>query len=190
MRHEQQYGAMPYGYCALRPLTNGLPLLLPIPKERKRLGYSKLENRSRKMFIEFINRLSAQMARHNIFLYMFIGAITFALLVYFKLITTQDDIRTIIGLFSLPFMLIWIFGGWKCCVYFYGEQKFREIMPSRGGKNIGMPMVDKHFYEQITSNIKFTRKLAGYSYVFSKFITCFCLGSTMTFPLIFKLLTN
>ena len=47
------------------------------------------------------------------------------------------------------------------------------------GKNIGIPNEDPHFYQNIISDISAKRKLAGYVYVISKFITCFFIGAMM-----------
>jgi hypothetical protein len=129
-----------------------------------------------------LNKMAARLASQNIFVQILIGAVTTAMLVWLNVITTQEDVRNVIGLISLPLVLVWLLNG-KCCKYFYGEEKFRNIMPVMG-KNIGIPNEDPHFYHNIISGISAKRKLAGYVYVISKLITCFFIGAMMMWVLI------
>lgn len=132
--------------------------------------------------MKFFEKVAAQMARHNIFLYMLIGAVTTLALIHFKAINSEEDVRRLIMTISLPLVFFYLLN-WKSCVFFYGEEKYRSIMPGRG-KNIGIPNQDPHFYQNIVSDISPSRKIAGYLYVISKFITCFFLGILITIMII------
>lgn len=124
--------------------------------------------------MKYLNTFAEKLAAQSIFFHMSIGALVAFLLIHLKVISSQSDLKLLIGITSIPFLM---FGylNMKACYVFYGQKKYKEIMPYVG-RTLGIPNNDSHFHEQMLLDISSIRKKAGYLYVISKFITCFYIG--------------
>lgn len=118
------------------------------------------------IFIYYFNRLSSFLAAKNVFLHIGIGAFAWAVLAGLSVIGSDEDMRVLIGLLSLPIVIIFPLPMY-CSKFFYGEEQHKILCGPVRGQGLGYPFKDAYFYQTITSDISVRRKFAGYVYVLS-----------------------
>lgn len=138
--------------------------------------------------MRLFNKLCAVLVSLHFAIYLAIGLLVGLFLFGLDIISTRADQWYFLENIAIPA------GVYLClqhyfCSYFY-QEKYEILCPRNpfSTMSIGIPSIDKSFYETISSDIHSSRRIAGYIYAFAKPIVFTILG--MVFVCLFIVMTS